>query len=123
MDSPQRTLSTRKAREIHGRNDGGKQRLRSCDPANCTGSQDDKQKSRERTGLKAGNYYNAKLLCGGVALAADALDFGHYPESVFAENFADLGFGIAFLQERAGDLREMRDVLHTNGHNRAIEIG
>ncbi len=65
----------------------------------------------------------SRLFCGRVALVAYALDFRHDAKSVFAEDFADVGVGVALFQERIGDLREMGDILHPDGHDSAIEIG
>ena len=51
------------------------------------------------------------------------LDFVEEAEGVFAEDFADVGIGIALLEEGFGDLGEMGGVFHAEGHHGAIEIG
>ena len=51
------------------------------------------------------------------------MDFAEEAEGVFAEDFADVGIGIAFLEEGLGDLGEMGGVFHAEGHHGAIEIG
>jgi hypothetical protein len=55
--------------------------------------------------------------------AADALAFGEDAQSVFAENFFDAGVGVAAVEQRLRDFREMRDVFHADGHVGAVVIG
>src|SRR6516165_5432721 len=57
-----------------------------------------------------------ELLAGAFHLAQDA-------KGVFAEDLADVSFGIAFLQKCLGDLRELGGVFHANGHVSAVEVG
>src|SRR5208337_3579698 len=39
------------------------------------------------------------------------------------EDFADVGIGVALLEEGFGDLGEMGGVFHAEGHHSAIEVG
>jgi hypothetical protein len=50
-------------------------------------------------------------------------DLGEDAEGVFAQDFADVGFGVAFFQEGVGDLGDVGDVLHAEGHDGAVEVG
>src|SRR6202011_5602340 len=60
---------------------------------------------------------------GGIEGVAHAFGFGEDAQGVFTQDIADVGFRIALFQECVGDLREMRDILHPEGHYGAIEIG
>jgi len=51
------------------------------------------------------------------------LDLLEEAESVFAEDFADVGIGIALVEEGLGELGEMGGVFHADGHGGTIEIG
>ena len=53
----------------------------------------------------------------------DAFDIGEDAEGVFAEDFADVGFGVALFQEGVGDLWNVGYVLHAEGHYGAVEVG
>ena len=44
------------------------------------------------------------------------------PKSVAAENFLDIGFGMASFEQRVGDARQVRRVFHAEGHAGAVEI-
>ena len=59
----------------------------------------------------------------GIEMDAGLLDLLEEAESIFAEDFADVGIGIALLEEAIGDLWEMGGVFHAEGHHGAIEIG
>jgi hypothetical protein len=50
-------------------------------------------------------------------------DLGEDSEGVFAEDFADVGFGVAFFEEGVSDLGDVGDVLHAEWHYGAVEIG
>jgi hypothetical protein len=54
---------------------------------------------------------------------ADALGLLHHPQRVLAQDFADIGVGIALSNQRLGDLRKLLAILHALGHVRAVEIG
>src|ERR1700719_3559055 len=58
-----------------------------------------------------------------VEVAGDLFDLGEGAEGVFAEDFADVGFGVAFFEEGVGDLGDVSDVLHAKRHYGAVEIG
>src|SRR6516164_869874 len=59
----------------------------------------------------------------GVELMADSLDLGKNTQCILAEDFPDVRLRVALLQQRIGDLRNMRHVLHSYGHYCPIEIG
>ena len=58
-----------------------------------------------------------------VEVAGDALDFAEEAEGVFAEDFANVGIGVTLFQEGVGDLGDVGDIFHADGHDGAIEIG
>ena len=61
-------------------------------------------------------------LSGGTGLGGE-LDIVEEAEGVFAEDFADVGIGVALLEEGFGDLGEMGGVFHAEWHGGAIEVG
>jgi hypothetical protein len=82
----------------------------------------DRLGASQSSGRNAGQT-KTRLSCGGVELAADALNFGHDAECVFTKDLADVGFGIALLKEAVGDLRQVGYILHADGHVGSVEIG
>src|SRR5258708_30986891 len=54
---------------------------------------------------------------------SDALRSSHHAESIFSQDFADIGFRMAAAQQGFGYFWEFRGVLHAGGHERALEIG
>src|SRR5438067_9118297 len=57
------------------------------------------------------------------ALRGNPLDLLHHAQDIAAENFLDVRVGVALLEQRVGDLRQLRRVFHSDGHRRAIEVG
>src|SRR5262245_31830549 len=47
----------------------------------------------------------------------------HHAQEVAAENLRDVRLRIALLQQRVGDPRQLRRILHPQRHRRAVEIG
>ena len=66
---------------------------------------DDGEEKTKSTGRSA----SATLF---VQVAADLFDLGQNAEGVFAQDFVDVGFGVAFFEEGVGDLGDVGDVLH-----------
>src|SRR5712691_7631414 len=57
------------------------------------------------------------------ALRGNPLDLLHHAQDVAAEDLLDVRLGIALLEQRVGDLRQLRRVFHSDWHRRAIEVG
>src|SRR5262245_18184630 len=50
------------------------------------------------------------------------LDLLHHAQDVAAENLLDVGVRVALLDQRIGDLRQLRGVFQSEGHRRAVEV-
>src|SRR6266702_1998395 len=57
-----------------------------------------------------------------IQLAAYALHLRHDPQSIFTENFLYVTLGIAFFQQRFGDVRQLCGVFHAIRHVGAVEV-
>lgn len=55
-------------------------------------------------------------------LATDLFRRSQYPKRVFAEDLADISFGVSLLEKSVCDLREVGNVLHSVRHEGAIEV-
>ena len=63
----------------------------------------------------------AMILC--FHFGADFFGCFHDAQRIFAENFADVGVGVALAHQRFGDLRQLASILDPVGHAGAVEIG
>src|SRR6266581_78822 len=57
------------------------------------------------------------------AAGSDSFDLFHNAQDVSAENLLDVLFGIALLQQRVGDLGQLRHVFHPERHHGTVKVG
>src|SRR6188768_337329 len=77
--------------------------------------------AREAASLAKSHRYRSST---SPRLSACAPERGllHDPQQVSAQDLRDVALRVAPFQKLAGDLRELRRILHPQGHDRAIEV-
>ena len=71
-----------------------------------------------------GAHFLVETSSPGVSVVATkALDIGHQAQSIVAQNFLDVTFGIACIQECVGDLRQNSRIFHTVRQVASVKIG
>src|SRR5580700_11377691 len=63
------------------------------------------------------------FLSGGLHLAADTLSLLHHMQQIPAKNLANVVVTIAFAHESFCNPRQVRAIIHTFGHVRAVKVG
>src|SRR5690349_23105778 len=81
-----------------------------------------KLRTARRTWSVSSDMRGASLLLLGLHFVAHSLAFGHYAQSVFAEDFLDVGIRIAAVEKGLRDFGQVRDVFHADGHIGAIVV-